>query len=161
MLRLKKVRGRLHPGELVGNAVPCESFLAEFSRHEGIRVAFNIRLFLRVSIPKNSARIVPGRAKASRLFSRRVRPHKFFFLCFFNLSTFYTTPLQPDIMRNAMATLFTVIPGFEPMDPFLMVGFHSDVFPARNSLDQTPGFPQHPQHGHRPRRLDGRQRPLR
>jgi len=42
---------------------------------------------------------------------------------------------------------FDVIPGFEPMDPFLMVGFHSDVFPARNSLDQTPGFPQHPHYG--------------
>ena len=46
-----------------------------------------------------------------------------------------------------MATLFTLVSGFEPIDPFLMVGFHSDVFPARNSLDQTPGFPQHPHYG--------------
>jgi len=50
-------------------------------------------------------------------------------------------------MATLSSTLFTVIPGFEPMDPFLMVGFHSDVFPARNSLDQTPGFPQHPHYG--------------
>ena len=44
-------------------------------------------------------------------------------------------------------TSFNVISDFEPMDPFLMIGFHADVFPARNSLDQTPGFPQHPHYG--------------
>jgi len=42
---------------------------------------------------------------------------------------------------------FHTTSGFQAMDPFLMVGFHSDIFPARNSLKQTPGFPQHPHYG--------------
>ena len=38
-------------------------------------------------------------------------------------------------------------PGFQPSDPFLMVGFHNDIFPPRSSLRSTPGFPNHPHCG--------------